>query len=279
VSARLLTGKEPAEEILRSLVSKVASLKPLLVIVQVGDDPLSAKYIAKKIEKAESIGMKAEHLKLPASLSEAELIVEIERLNADEGVTGYIIQLPLPEELWEASSNIFSMIDPAKDVDGFTSQNMGNVFLSAESEHLPPATPAGVIALLDYYEIDVAGKNVVIIGRSNLVGKPLAAMLTNRSATVTLCHSKTDDLAVHTEQADIVISAVGKAGLVTGKMLHPGAIVIDIGMTHDDGAILGDIDFESASAVASAITPVPGGVGPLTVACLLRNVVRAARAL
>ena len=172
---------------------------------------------------------------------------------------------------------ILSAIDPRKDVDGFTAQNVGKALQSIDGEVLPPATPAGVIALFEHYDITIAGMHAVIVGRSNIVGKPLGFLLLNRSATVTLCHSKTVDLASHTRQADLLVSAVGQPKLITADMVKPGAVIIDVGITREEEGLTGDVDFDPVSQVSSAITPVPGGVGPMTVACLLRNCIRAAR--
>ena len=199
----------------------------------------------------------------------------IEELNADTDVSGFIVQLPLPKHLESHVPEIIRAIDPKKDVDGFGAYNLGKVFLSKEFEHLPPATPTGIIAMLDYYKIDVSGKHAVVVGRSNIVGKPVAVMLINRGATVTVCNSKTAYLAAMTKQADILISAVGKPKLITADMVKEGVVVVDVGMNRTEEGLQGDVDFEAVKEVASAITPVPGGVGPMTVASLLRNCVRA----
>jgi methylenetetrahydrofolate dehydrogenase (NADP+)/methenyltetrahydrofolate cyclohydrolase len=203
------------------------------------------------------------------------MFAHIKTLNEDTDVTGYIIQLPLPDHLTVIQPQLFREIDPYKDVDGFTAYNIGKMFFSPEFEHLPPATPAGVIALLEYYDVEVKGKHVVVVGAGNIVGKPIAIMMLNRGATVTICHEFTKNLAAQTKQADILISAVGHAGLIHGDMLKSGVVVIDIGLTQTLSGLKGDVDVESANEVASAITPVPGGVGPMTVACLLRNCVTA----
>jgi len=197
-------------------------------------------------------------------------------LNNDPDVTGFIIQLPLPSQLAEHEPQLFRAIDPYKDVDGFTAYNVGKMFLSTAFEHLPPATPAGVIELLSYYDIPVESKHVVVVGQSNIVGKPLAVMLQNRNATVTMCNEYTKDLGSLTRQADILISAVGKSGLITDDMVKDGAVLIDIGMSHNEaGKLSGDMDFDTLKEKASAITPVPGGIGPMTVACLIKNCVTA----
>jgi methylenetetrahydrofolate dehydrogenase (NADP+)/methenyltetrahydrofolate cyclohydrolase len=275
-NARILSGKVHADALLAELEPLAKELNPTLTIVQVGDDEASATYIGKKIEAAAKIGIVATHLKLDADISLVSLVDEIESLNANPDVDGYIIQLPLPDQLWDSFDRIVAAIDPYKDVDGFTVENFGDMALHGEGEFLPPATAAGVVRLLEEEKIAIAGKHAVIVGRSNLVGKPLALMLLNRDATVTVCHSKTEDLGAITATADILVSAVGKPGLITADMVKKGAVVIDIGTTHVKGKLTGDVDFDAVSKKASAISPVPGGVGPLTVACLLANVVDAA---
>lgn len=275
MSAVLLTGAEAGERILEDVRIRVAALNPLLVIIQVGDDAASNAYIRKKKQACESVGMRCSHEHLDEQTSLEQLIRSIHELNEDTDVSGYILQLPLPSRLSPSLPQIMREIDPKKDVDGFTAYNLGKTFLSAEFEHLPPATPAGIIALLEHYRIEVAGKHVVIVGRSTVVGKPLSVMLVNRDATVTLCHSKTSNLSAHTKCADILVSAVGKPHTITADMVKKNAVVVDVGISRTEDGLTGDVDFESVKNVTSAITPVPGGVGPMTVACLLRNVVRA----
>lgn len=275
MSARLLSGREAADALLERLKPKVAALDPKLVVVQVGEDPASASYIKQKIASCAKIGLRSEHKHLSAETTEAELFALIDQLNADADVTGFIVQLPLPDHLQPLVPQVIRAIDPAKDVDGFGAYNLGKMFLSTEFEHLPPATPGGIIALLEHYKIDVAGKHVVVVGRSNIVGKPIAIMLLNRDATVTVCHSKTKNLAELTKQADVLIAAVGKRHLITVDMVKPGAVVIDVGMHRTEDGLSGDVDFETVKEVASAITPVPGGVGPMTVASLIKNCVTA----
>ncbi len=274
--ARLLAGKVHADVLLAQLAPAAKKLSPQLVIVQIGDDPASATYIQKKITAGESIGIRCTHEKLAPTTTTDQLLETITRLNADDDVTGYIIQLPVPPEIWAAFETITAAIDPSKDVDGFTAENFGTMALRGGSEFLPPATAAGVIHLLESEKIAIAGKHTVIVGRSNLVGKPLSLMFLNRDATVTVCHSKTKNLGDITRSADILVSAVGKPGLITADMVNEGATVVDIGTTLENGKLIGDVDFETVSKKASAITPVPGGVGPLTVACLLKNVIEAA---
>ncbi len=276
MSARLLSGKEAASALLAELKPKVKQLDPLLCIVQVGDDPASESYIRQKVRSAQEVGMRYEHRHLPEKTTKEELFAVIDDLNHDDRVTGFIVQVPLPGPLASATADVTRAIDPRKDIDGFTSANLGETFLGLSFEHLPPATPAGIIALLEHYAISPKGKHVVIVGRSNTVGKPLSVMLLNRDATVTICHSGTKDLAAMTRQADILIVAVGRAKMITASMVKPGAVVIDVGMNRVDGKLCGDVDFEAVQKVASAITPVPGGVGPMTVTALIRNCVQAA---
>lgn len=275
MTARILSGQEPANAILESIKDDVKKLDPKLVIVQVGEDPASNSYIRKKLDSAEKIGMRHEHLHLRENITQAEMYAHIKTLNEDDDVAGYIIQLPLPDHLSKIQPQLFREIDRYKDVDGFTAYNLGKMFLSPEFEHLPPATPAGVIAMLEFYDIPVEGQNVVVIGASNIVGKPLAVMLLNRGATVTVCHARTKDLADHTLNADIVVTGVGKPGLISADMVKEGVVIIDIGMSQTAEGLKGDADFETLKDVASAITPVPGGVGPMTVASLLKNCVTA----
>ncbi len=275
MSARVIDGRAAADKLLQSLAERVQELDPHLVVVQVGDDHASASYIAQKVKSAKAIGMRSTHKHLSATTTEKELLNVIDALNADDDVTGFIVQLPLPEHLSGIARSVIERIDPRKDVDGFTAINLGKMFQGTDTELLPPATPAGIIALLEYEELDFVGLHAVVIGRSNTVGKPLATMLLNRSATVTVCHSRTLDLPSLTRQADLLVAAVGIPQFVTADMVKPGAIVVDVGIHKSEGGLCGDVDFASVSQIATAITPVPGGVGPMTVAGLLRNCVRA----
>lgn len=276
MSAAILSGREVADALLASLKPKVQQLDPKLVVVQVGDDPASGSYIAQKMKSAKTVGIRSEHRHLPEETSEAQLLQVITELNRDDDATGFIVQLPLPAHLKDSVSKVIRAIDPRKDVDGFHPDNLGKTFLGPAFEELPPATPAGVLLLLEHYGIPVEGRNVVIVGHSNIVGKPLALMLLNRNATVTVCHKHTKDLETFTARADILCTATGKAGLITKDMVKPGAVVIDIGTTRTAHGLKGDVDFDAVKDVASAITPVPGGIGPMTVASLIRNCVRAA---
>lgn len=274
--ALLLAGKPAADALLERLKPEINKLDPKLVVVQIGEDPASSSYIKQKMKSCEAVGMRHEHLHLDSAITKEKLFAEIDRLNKDSDVTGFIVQLPLPSHLQKFVPDVIKAIDPKKDVDGFGAYNLGKMFLSTEFEHLPPATPSGIIELLNFYKIDPAGKHVVVVGRSNIVGKPVAVMLLNRDATVTIAHSKTNNLAALTQQADILIAAVGKEKLITADMVKPGVVIIDVGMNRTaDGTLVGDCDFDALEKIATAITPVPGGVGPLTVASLIRNCVTA----
>ncbi|MDD5055257.1 MAG: bifunctional 5,10-methylenetetrahydrofolate dehydrogenase/5,10-methenyltetrahydrofolate cyclohydrolase [Candidatus Peribacteraceae bacterium] len=275
MTATILRGAPVAEALLASLKSEIGKLNPKLVIVQVGDDPASQSYVRQKLKSCEAVGMRTEHRNFKAEVTLPVLMKTIEELNGDADVTGFIVQLPLPAHLQPHVPDIIKAIDPKKDVDGFCAYNIGKMFLSIDFEHLPPATPAGIIEMMKFYKISVDGKHAVIVGRSNTVGKPLAVMLLNRGATVTICHSRTKDLKLMTKQADILVAAVGRAGMITKDMVKPGAVVIDVGVSRTKDGLKGDVDFESVKDSVSAITPVPGGVGPMTVASLIRNCVTA----
>ena len=273
--AKILSGKEAADALLETLRPKIKELDPKLVVVQVGDDPASGSYIKQKMKSCEKVEMRSKHKHLPEDTSLEDLMSVVQELNSDPDVTGFIVQLPLPSHLGDHVPQIIREIDPKKDVDGFGAYNLGKMLLSRDFEHLTPATPLGIILMLEHYGIDVAGKHVVVVGRSNTVGKPISVMLLNRDATVTICHSKTKDLKALTSQADILIAAVGKPKMITEDMVKDGAVVIDVGINRTDEGLVGDVDFEAVEKKASAITPVPGGVGPMTVAALIRNCVSA----
>ncbi|OIO53310.1 hypothetical protein AUJ46_05570 [Candidatus Peregrinibacteria bacterium CG1_02_54_53] len=275
MTAQILSGREAADALLATLKPTVKNLDPKLVVVQVGDDPASTSYIKQKFKSCEAVGMRSSHIHLPENTTLETLMDTVAKLNADPDVTGFIVQVPLPAPLQSHIPEIIRAIDPKKDIDGFGAYNLGKMFLSTEFEHLPPATPGGIVALLEHYKIPIKGKHVVVVGRSNTVGKPVAIMLLNRDATVTVCHHHTQDLAAITRQADILIVAVGKFNLITGDMVKQGVVVIDVGMNKAEKGLAGDCDFETVAKKASAITPVPGGVGPMTVASLIRNCVRA----
>lgn len=272
----LLDGKALSEKLIDSVKDETKKLAPKLAVILVGENPASLTYVKNKRKACERAGVDYEEKVFPPSITQEELIQEIETLNQDASVNGFIVQLPLPHHIY--LPDIFRAIDPKKDVDGFHAYNLGKMFLSSEFEDLPPATPAGIIKLLDHYDIPIQGKEVVVVGHSNIVGKPISVMMLNRNATVTTCHIYTQDLASHTRRADILIVAVGKAHLITGDMVKEGAVVIDVGTNRtEDGKLCGDVDFEAVSKKASYITPVPGGVGPMTVATLILNTVTAAK--
>lgn len=279
MSASILDGAGLARTLLDQLNAEVAALKqagitPGLAAVQVGDSPASRVYIRNKMRACDAIGVHSEIHHLPASCSEAELLALIEQLNADTRIHGTIVQLPLPSSL--DTLRVVQSIAIAKDVDGFNWRNLGAIVDG--HPQLVPCTPLGVMKMLEATGIPLEGRHAVVIGRSSIVGKPMALLLMAQGATVTVCHSKTRDLAQYTRSADIVIAAAGRPRLVTGAMLKPGAVVVDVGINRlSDGKLVGDVDFESAREVAGWISPVPGGVGPMTVAMLIHNTVSAAR--
>lgn len=277
MTATLLDGRLVSDLLLKEVYRKVSALKkrkitPKLVIILVGDNPASLSYIRQKSNAAQKTGIVCEVKNLPEKTTTKNLVSLIEKLNKDKKIHGILVQLPLPKHIETAL--IIRAIDPKKDVDGFNAYNLGKMFLSSDFERLAPCTPSGIIKLLEYYKISPAGKNVTIVGRSNIVGKPLAVMLINRDATVTVCHSKTQNLFYYTKRADILVAAVGKPCFITAKMVKAGAVVIDVGVNKVDGKLVGDVDFKAIAKKASFITPVPGGIGPMTVACLMENVVK-----
>ncbi len=276
----ILDGKIVAEKILEHTKNTVLFLKkhsvtPKLVVIVVGEVEASAVYVGHKIKACKKIGVHSEVLYFDENISQKQLVGEIHKLNNDESVHGFIIQLPLPKHLHV--QDLINEINPKKDADGFHYENLGKMFLSKHSEDLAPCTPKVIIQMLEHYKIDLAGLNVVVIGRSNIVGKPIATMLTNRDATVTICHSQTKNLSKHTLDADLIILAVGKPLFLKADMVKSNCIIIDVGIHRLDGKIVGDADFEALASKVKAITPVPGGVGPLTVACLLQNAVNSAK--
>lgn len=272
---KLLDGRLVADELLESLKPKAKKYQPSLTVISVGEDSASKVYIRQKRLACEKIGIKYAEVCFEDNVSQTELLDKISELNKNEKVSGIIVQLPLPNHLYVPK--VIRAIDPKKDVDGFHAYNLGKMFLSSEFEDLPPATPAGIIRLLDYYKINIQGKEIVVVGHSNIVGKPISTMLLNRDATVTTCHIYTTDLKLHTQRADIIIVAVGKPNLITVDMVKEGVIVVDVGINRlTDGKLVGDVDFDEVSKKAEYISPVPGGVGPMTVASLIANVVRAA---
>ena len=280
--ARILSGKEFAARIKEDAARGVAELKaagvlPRLAVIIVGSDPASEVYVRNKQRTCEELGIRSDHMALPAETTKEELLACIEELNVDPEVHGILVQLPLPAQIAEDEEEILSHIDPHKDVDGFHPVNVGHLVLGAPG--LRPCTPAGCIRMLDYAGIPIEGAHAVIIGRSNIVGKPMAHLLLERNATVTICHSRTQNLAAIARTADILVAAVGRPRFVTADMVKEGATVIDVGINRiAPKQLVGDVDFDAAAAVAGAITPVPGGVGLLTVAMLMENVVQAAKA-
>ncbi len=283
MDGRALAGKIRGRVAGEVFKLKEAGIVPGLTVVLVGDDPASAAYVSSKAKACEEAGMHGVTLRLPASTSQPELESTIERLNGDPRVHGILVQMPLPKGI--DSEVVLRLIDPAKDVDGFHPVNVGKLLIG-ERDGFVPCTPAGVMELLREYRVRTSGANAVVIGRSNIVGKPMTALLIQpgTDATVTVCHSRTADLAAHTREADIIVAAAGRAGLLTGDMVKPGAVVVDVGVNRVDDPtrprgyrLIGDVDFESVRDVASLITPVPGGVGPMTIAMLLSNTLLAAR--
>lgn len=270
--AIILDGKKLRDKILEDLKVKVASLngKPKLVVILVGTNPASIIYVNNKKKTAEKLGIESVILQLSPDITQQQLLEYIEELNNDETVTALLVQLPLPPHINKLE--ILKAIKPEKDVDGFTPYNSGLLFSGAEP-YVYPATPKGILLLLDEYNIDIEGKHVVIVGRSNIVGKPLAQMMLNRNATVTICHSHTKNLSDITKTADILVSAVG-GKIIEENMLKFGCIVVDVGIFKDEsGKLRGDVDFENVSKIASHISPVPCGVGPMTIASLMLNTV------
>jgi methylenetetrahydrofolate dehydrogenase (NADP+)/methenyltetrahydrofolate cyclohydrolase len=278
VAARLIDGKVVAKAVKEDVAGRVQALKakgirPGLATVLVGDDPASHVYVRNKQRTCEELGMHSVGHHLPATTSQDELLGLVHRLNDDPAIHGILVQLPLPKPL--RSDPILNAMSPHKDVDGLHPFNMGKLLMGEPK--FVPCTPAGVLAMLDYYKLPIEGKTAVVVGRSNLVGKPAALLLMHRHATVTVCHSKTPDLAGVCRRADILIAAMGKAHFIKGDMVKDGAVVIDVGINRlPDGRLVGDVDFEAATLKASWITPVPGGVGPMTIAMLMQNTLLAA---
>ncbi|MFC1455106.1 bifunctional methylenetetrahydrofolate dehydrogenase/methenyltetrahydrofolate cyclohydrolase FolD [Candidatus Undinarchaeota archaeon] len=277
MTAKLIDGKTISQEVIDDLKNQISKFdkKPGLALVLVGEDPASKIYTACKEKRCVEIGIKSVMYRLPAETSQEELNNLIDKLNSDENVHGTIVQLPLPEQLDPVE--VSYKIDSKKDVDGFTPENMGKLLRGEDC--LVPCTPQGIVYMLKKSGIEIHGKKVSVVGRSNIVGKPVSILLLNEHATVTTCHSKTKDLCAETKDADILVAAVGKAGLITADMVKDGAAVIDVGMNRVDGKLMGDVDFESVKEKAGWITPVPGGVGLMTVAMLMKNTVEAYKKL
>lgn len=279
MSAQLIDGKAIAQEIRKEIKEKVGRLKeqgkqPGLAVVLVGDNPASQTYVSSKEKACIEVGMYSEVHRLSGETSEAELLGLIDRLNASEQIHGILVQLPLPKHIEE--KKVIDRILPDKDVDGFHPINVGDLFTN--TARFVACTPRGCIELLDRMGVEISGKKAVVIGRSNIVGKPVAMLLLHRNATVTICHSKTPDLQKECLEADILVVAIGRAGMITGDMVKPGAVVIDVGINrNEEGKLVGDVHFASAKEAAGMITPVPGGVGPMTIAMLLLNTLEACK--
>ncbi len=282
MTAEIIDGKAIAQQVRAELADEVKELvdkgvTPGLATVLVGDDPASAVYVRSKRKACAEAGIKAWDHDLPASTPQQELLDLIADLNSDDAVHGILVQLPLPEHIDEQV--VLDAVAPHKDADGFHPYNQGR--LLAGDDVVAPATPVGIQIMLDRSNVEVAGADVVIVGRSNIVGKPLAALLMQKgpvaNATVTVCHTGTRDLTDHTRRADILVAAIGRAHAITGPMVRPGAVVIDVGINRTDDGLVGDVDFDAVKEIASKISPVPGGVGPMTIAALLRNTVTLAR--
>lgn len=274
--AKIIDGKQISLDIKNELKEKVARYKEqgieiTLAVVKVGNDPASAVYVRNKEKACEYVGINSKTLALPEETTEEELLNVVKELNEDKNVNGILVQLPLPKHIDE--SKVLLTIDSTKDVDGFHPVNVGKMVIGEDT--FLPCTPAGIIEMIKRTDIDIEGKECVVIGRSNIVGKPMAMLMLKENATVTIAHSRTKDLKEVTKRADIIVAAIGKAKFVTADYVKEGAVVIDVGMDRDEnGKLCGDVDFESVSKVASAITPVPGGVGPMTVTMLLVNCLR-----
>ena len=274
--AIILDGKKLRDKIFESLKAELDKMpeKPTLAVILVGENPASQIYVRNKKKTAEKLGINSLSIEYPADISENELLSKIQELNNDKNITAILVQLPLPEHI--NKNKIIDAILPQKDVDGLTPYNLGKLF-SGEEPYVYPCTPKGILLLLDEYNIELDGKNVVVVGRSNLVGKPVAQMFLKRNATVTMCHSHTKNLSEITKTADIVVSAVGK-NVIGEKMLKSNCVIIDVGIFRDEnGKISGDVDFENVSKISAYISPVPGGVGPMTIASLMLNTVELAK--
>ena len=276
--AKVISGREVAENILTTdLKNKVIELnkkniKPKLIVILVGDMKASASYVAQKEKFAVKAGIESDVMRFESSVTESEILDQIDIINNDKSIHGVIVQLPLPEHI--SVAKVLNRIDPSKDVDGFTPTNVGKLFLGEDT--LVSCTPKGIMQMLASTGTDLSGKNVTVVGRSNIVGKPVAILCLQQNATVTICHSRTKDLNAKLSDADVVIVAVGIPKFINGDQIPKDSIVIDVGIHNIDGKLCGDVDFDSASLKASAITPVPGGVGPMTVCALIENTILAA---
>lgn len=279
MSAEVINGKDLAKELREKMKKEVAELKsegivPHLTVILVGDNPASKSYVSGKKKACEETGISSQIIELPATTSEEELLQTIEKLNGDQSVHGILVQLPLPEQIDE--DRVIEAISPMKDVDGFHPINIGRMMTGKDT--FLPCTPYGIVTMLKSKNIPIEGKHVVVIGRSNIVGKPVGQLLLNENATVTYCHSRTPNVKEFTTKADILVVAVGKAHVVGAEHIKEGAVVIDVGVNRiENGSLTGDVDFEAAKEKASYITPVPQGVGPMTITMLLENTIKAAK--
>jgi methylenetetrahydrofolate dehydrogenase (NADP+)/methenyltetrahydrofolate cyclohydrolase len=277
MSARIIDGKAVAAAVRSEVGRRVRELKeatgkvPGLAVILVGEDPASASYVRSKAKACQEAGMASRQISPPKDVPQAELVQLIRQLDLEPQIHGILIQLPLPAHLDERA--VLEAVDPRRDVDGLTFTNIGR--LVENQPRFVPCTPAGIMELLDREGVGIRGRQAVVVGRSEMVGKPTAFLLLSRHATVTICHSRTTDLGGETRRADILVAAAGRPHLITGSMVKPGAVVIDVGITRVEGKLIGDVDFDSVVSVASAITPVPGGIGPMTVAMLLKNTLQA----
>ena len=278
--ATIIDGKLVSQTIRGSIKDEVSALKaelgitPGLAVVLVGDDPASAVYVRNKHKACIDTGIESYVITMPADTEESDLLAKIDELNADKNVNGILVQLPLPKHICE--DNVINRISPEKDVDAFHPANVGKILIG--NYDFLPCTPAGIMDLLAFYNIDIEGKECVVLGRSNIVGKPMSLLLLGKNGTVTTCHSRTKNLSEVTKRADILVVAIGRAEFVTADMVKPGAVVIDVGINRlANGKLVGDVKFDEVCAISSAITPVPGGVGPMTITTLLKNTLTAAR--
>lgn len=272
----VISGKELSNELRSEIIEEVKEIKeqygraPHLAVIIVGDNPASKSYVKGKSKACEEVGITNTTIEFPSDVTQCDLIITINELNKDVNIDGILVQLPLPEHIDETL--VMNYIDPLKDVDGFHRVNVDGLYTGKDC--IKPCTPTGIIKLLKKANVEIVGKNVVVLGRSNIVGLPVAKMLLDENATVTICHSKTKNLKDITLQADILIVAIGKPKLVTSDMVKEGAVVIDVGVNRLDGKLVGDVDFENVENKTSVITPVPGGVGPMTITCLLENTIK-----
>lgn len=273
MAAKIIDGKLVSQKIVADLKAQVNGFdkKPTLAVIQVGNDPASSTYVNIKIKRCAEIGIKSLSYKFDENFSEDDLLQLISKLNSNPDVNGILVQVPLPKHINE--KKVLNFISPDKDVDGFHPNNVGKL-ISGDCQ-LVSCTPLGIMSLIDHYKIELEGKHAVVVGRSNTVGKPVAMLLLQRNSTVTVCHSKTSDLKEFTKQADILVVAVGRPSLITGDMVKKGAVVIDVGTNRVGKKLTGDVDFDSVKEKASYISPVPGGVGPMTVASLMGNTIKA----